>query len=136
MRNLDRWLGDGGMPLLGHLGVDITSYGDGWAEAGWVPTADAGNPGGTVQAGVQAVVLDAVMSFAGNAALESGERLVTLEMKLSTMKAAPVGTAIAVRGEILRRGRRIFYLQGWLRDPASGDALTHATGTFSLVTKG
>jgi hypothetical protein len=38
VRNLDRSLGDGGMPLLAQLGVSFERYGEGWAEAAWQPT--------------------------------------------------------------------------------------------------
>ena len=35
---MDKALGDGGMPLLGQLGVDFRRYGEGWVEAAWTPT--------------------------------------------------------------------------------------------------
>jgi hypothetical protein len=38
VRNLDRSLGDGGMPLREPLGVWFERYGEGWAEATWTPT--------------------------------------------------------------------------------------------------
>jgi acyl-coenzyme A thioesterase PaaI-like protein len=64
---MDRSLGDGGMPLLGQLGVSFERYGDGWAEAAWTPTELAGNPFGVVHGGVYGVVHDAAMNFAANA---------------------------------------------------------------------
>jgi uncharacterized protein (TIGR00369 family) len=131
MRNLDRWLGDGGMPLLEQLGATITAYGSTWAEASWTPTEMTCNPTGTVQAGVQSVVLDALMSFAALAGLESGERAATLELKVSTMKPVRAGVPLRARGEVLRLGHRIAYLQAFLRTP-DDDLLTHATGTFAL----
>ena len=39
------------MALLGGLGLSFDSYGAGWAEAKWVPTELACNPGGTVHGG-------------------------------------------------------------------------------------
>ena len=44
MRNLDKSLGDGGMPLLAQLGLSFERYGEGWAEATWTPTELACNP--------------------------------------------------------------------------------------------
>ncbi len=130
VRDLDRWLGDGGMPLLGQLGAALTAYGEGWATAEWRPTPISCNPGGTVQAGVQSVVLDAVMNFALLAALEPGERCATLEMKVSTMLAARAGEDLTVRGEVLRTGRRVAFVQSFLRH--GEQTLTHATGTFAV----
>ena len=67
---MDRSLGDGGMPLLGQLGVNFEGYGEGWAEAAWTPTELAGNPFGIVHGGVYGVVHDAAMNFAASSALE------------------------------------------------------------------
>ncbi|HEX2040746.1 MAG TPA: hypothetical protein VHF47_13565, partial [Acidimicrobiales bacterium] len=67
MKDMDRWLGDGGMAIIAAIGAAFGSYGDGWVEGSWEPTPLACNPHGTVQAGVHAVVLDAAMNFAINA---------------------------------------------------------------------
>ena len=130
---MERWLGDGGMPLISHLGASFTSYGEGWAEATWDPTPDACNPAGTVQAGVQAVLLDAAMNFALSAALDRGDRCATLEMKTSNLRATSGGERLAVRGEVIRVGRRVGFVQAWLRT-TDGAEVAHATGTF-IVTR-
>ena len=133
-RNLDRWLGDGGMPLIAELGASFTGYGSGWAEAEWEPTAVCCNPGGTVQAGVQSVLLDAAMNFALLAALSPGERGATLEMKVSTMRPARGGDRLTVRGEVLRLGRRVAYLQAFARTGGEdGEVVSHATATFAVL---
>src|SRR6478609_3729838 len=72
-RNLDRSLGDGGMPLLAELGLSFDDYGEGWSAAVWVPTELACNPAGIVQGGVYGVIHDAAMNFAVNSALVHGE---------------------------------------------------------------
>jgi uncharacterized protein (TIGR00369 family) len=128
---MDRWLGHGGMPLIADLGASFGHYGEGWAEADWRPTAACCNPAGTVQAGVSAVLLDAAMSFALLSALEAGERGATLEMKVSTMRPSRVGDDLTVRGEVVRLGRRVAYLQAFAR---SGDeVVAHATATFAVL---
>lgn len=126
---MDRWLGDGGMPVVGQFGAAIEGYGDGWATASWTPTAVCCNPQGIVQAGVHAVLLDAVMNFAMLAALDPGDRGATLEMKVSTMRPANAGEELSVRGEVVRLARQVAYTEGWARN-ADGDAVAHATGTF------
>jgi uncharacterized protein (TIGR00369 family) len=129
---MDRWLGDGGMPLIADLGASFTSYGEGWAEAEWEPTVRCCNPAGTVQAGVQSVLLDAAMNFALLAALETGERAATLEMKVSTMRPARGGDRLTVRGEVMRLGKRVAYLQAFARS-GGGVVVSHATATFALL---
>ena len=74
MKNMDRWLGDGGMPVIEAIGGSFDAYGDGWVTAKWVPTTMACNPHGGVQAGVYAVMLDAAMNFAINATLDGKDR--------------------------------------------------------------
>lgn len=131
---MDRSLGDGGMRLLAELGVSFDAYGDGWATATWTPTALACNPAGTVHGGVYGVVHDAAMNFATNAALESGDRAATLELKYSTMRAAQAGDALTVRGEVVRVTRQVAYLETAIRDD-EGELVSKGTGTFILRRK-
>ena len=128
---MDRWLGDGGMPLIAALGASFTAYGEGWSEATWEPTDDCCNPAGTLQAGVQSVLLDAAMYFALLTTLGKGERSVTLEMKITTMRPARRGDALAIRGEVMRVAKRVAFLQAFLR--SGPEAISHATGTFAVL---
>ncbi|HAM01582.1 MAG TPA: hypothetical protein DCQ30_05060, partial [Acidimicrobiaceae bacterium] len=70
---MDRWLGDGGMEVIGLVGAALEAYGVdgedlGWVTGAWTPTRLACNPHGTAQAGIHSLVLDACMNFAINAA--------------------------------------------------------------------
>jgi acyl-coenzyme A thioesterase PaaI-like protein len=140
-KDMDRWLGDGGMPLLGGIGASLDRYGVDGEELGWVsgsfaPTELACNPHGTVQAGVHAVVLDAAMNFAINAALAGRSRTRgTLELKCETMRAATLGGAYAVRGDVTRMARQVAFAEATLRDDA-GTLVSRATGTFLLFREG
>jgi uncharacterized protein (TIGR00369 family) len=126
---MDRSLGDGGMVLLGQLGVSFDAYGAGWATATWTPTELACNPAGAVHGGVYGVVHDAAMNFATNAALESGDRAATLELKYSTMRSARAGDELSVRGEVVRLARQVAYLETTIRN-AEGEPVSTGTGTF------
>ena len=73
-KDMDRWLGDGGMPIIAVVGGAFGSYGVDGEDLGWVtgrftPTDMACNPHGIAQAGVHSLLLDACMNFAINAAL-------------------------------------------------------------------
>ena len=131
---MDRSLGDGGMQLLGELGLSFDAYGDGWTTAAWTPTDLACNPAGTVHGGVYGVVHDAAMNFATNAALDSGDRAATLELKYSTMRPAQAGDALTVRGEVVRITRQVAYLETEVRDP-DGQLVSKGTGTFLVRRK-
>jgi uncharacterized protein (TIGR00369 family) len=131
---MDRSLGDGGMALLGQLGVSFDAYGDGWATAAWVPTELACNPAGAVHGGVYGVVHDAVMNFASNAALDSGDRTATLELKYSMLRLARAGEELNVRGEVVHLTRQVAFLETAIRD-RDGEPVSKGTGTFLVRRK-
>ncbi|MGH9088755.1 MAG: PaaI family thioesterase [Acidimicrobiales bacterium] len=136
-RNMERWLGDGGMPLLGELGVSLDSYGVdgedlGWVEGAFAPEPLACNTRGVVQAGVHTLLLDACMNFALNAALAGRDRTRgTLELKTETMRPAVEGERYRLRGEVVRMARQVAYAEGTVRD-GEGRLVSRATGTFLL----
>jgi uncharacterized protein (TIGR00369 family) len=134
---MDRWLGDGGMPLLSQLGATLDSYGVegeelGWVEGAFSPSPLACNPHGAVQAGVHAVLFDAAMNFAINAALAPGDRTRgTLELKTETMRPALRTGRYALRGDVTRLARQVAFAEAALHDD-EGRVVSRATGTFLL----
>ena len=136
-KDMNRWLGDGGMKIIGLVGADFLEYGVdgedlGWVAATWTPTELACNPHGTAQAGVHSLLLDAAMNFAINAALVGRDRTRgTLEMKTETMRPASLGVAFRVRGEVVRMARQVAFAEATVRD-GSDLLVSRATGTFLL----
>jgi len=132
MRNMDKSLGDGGMPLLAQLGLSFEEYGEGWAEATWTPTELACNPLGPVHGGVYAVVHDAAMNFATNSALERGDRSATLDISYQTRRAASAGASLTVRGEVVQVTKSVAYVESTISNPANDEIVSKAMATFSL----
>jgi uncharacterized protein (TIGR00369 family) len=131
-RNMDRWLGDGGMPVIAALGGNFEGYGEGWSEATWVPTVLACNPRGIVQAGVHSVLLDAVMNFAINSNLDGGDvSRATLDMRTETLVPARAESSYRVRGQVVRLTKQVAFAEGWVRDD-DNNLVSRATGTFLL----
>lgn len=134
-KNLDRWLGDGGMPLVDALGCSFDGYGPddgGWCTATWTPTDLACNPHGIVQAGAHSVILDAAMNFALNAGLDGKDRTrATLELKTEVMRAAAAGEAVAIRGEVTRQAKQVAFAEATARD-SDGRLVSRSTGTWLL----
>jgi uncharacterized protein (TIGR00369 family) len=131
---MSRSLGDGGMALLGQLGVTFDDYGEGWVTAAWLPTELACNPLGQVHGGVYGVIHDAAMNFAANSALESGDRTATLDIAYQTMRSAEGGRELRVRGEVVRLARQVAYLESTVRAD-EGEIVSRATGTFFVRRK-
>ncbi|GAC1385186.1 MAG: hypothetical protein NVSMB4_12610 [Acidimicrobiales bacterium] len=134
-KDMERWLGNGGMTIIGAIGASLDRYGterDGWVEGSWTPTSLACNPHGIVQAGVHSVLLDASMNFAINAGLAGKDRTrATLEMKTETLRVARAGDVLTLRGEVVRQAKQVAYAEGRIRD-ADGRLVSRATGTFLL----
>jgi uncharacterized protein (TIGR00369 family) len=134
-RDMDRWLGDGGMAIIDALGGQLRAYGVvdddlGWVEGTFDPTPLAANPHGTVQAGVHAVLLDAAMNFAINAALSDRDRTVaTIQLSTELLRPASVGSTYRVRGEVVRLARQIAHAEATISDD-DGELVSRASGTF------
>jgi uncharacterized protein (TIGR00369 family) len=132
---MDRWLGDGGMPIIGAVGGVLRTYGVdgedlGWVEGTFEPTPLAANPHGTVQAGVHAVLLDAAMNFAVNAALTGRDRTTaTIELSTELLRPAATGSRYHLRGEVVRLARQVAHAEAALSDE-KGELVSRASGTF------
>ena len=132
MKDMDRWLGDGGMPVIEAVGAAFDGYGDGWATATWTPTEMACNPHAIVQAGVHSVLLDAAMNFAINASLDGRDRTkATLEMKTECIRAALKDGRYTVRGDVVRMTKQVAFAEARVTD-ADGALVSRSTGTFLL----
>ena len=136
-KDMDRWLGDGGMPIIGVVGGAFTDYGVDGEDLGWVagtftPEELACNPHGVTQAGIHSLLLDACMNFAINSALSGRDRTkATLELKTETMRPAMQGTTYDLRGEVVRMAKQVAYGEASVRD-TEGTLVSRATGTFLL----
>ena len=136
-KDMDRWLGDGGMPVIALVGGAFTGYGVDGEDLGWVsgtftPTDLACNPHGVTQAGIHSLLLDAAMNFAINAALPGRARTRgTLEMKTECMRPAMKGDTFALRGEVVRMAKQVAYAEATVRG-AADVLISRCTGTFLL----
>lgn len=134
---MDRWLGDGGMAIIGAIGGSFDRYGVdgedlGWVEGQFTPVELACNPHGAVQAGVHTVLLDAAINFAINAALRGKDRTrATIEIKTELMRPALKDSTYALRGEVVRLARQVAYGESTLTN-AEGQIVSRATGSFLI----
>ena len=134
-KSMDRWLGDGGMAIIGAIGGSMDAYGVdgedlGWVNGTFIATELACNPHGTVQAGVHSVLLDAAMNFAINAALRGRDRTqATIEMTTELLRPASLGDRYVLRGEVVRLTRQIAYAEATV-STTDGKLVSRASGTF------
>ncbi len=93
-----------------------------------------GNPFGIVHGGVYGVVHDAAMNFAANSALESGDRVATLDVSYQTRRAPKIGDSLSVRGEVVQLTRQVAYVESTVTD-ADGAVVSRAMATFIVRRK-
>ena len=130
-RIMDKWLGDGGMAILGELGLELNKYGEGWVEGTWIPTPKACNPNGPVQGGISAAIADAVLAFSTLASLDQGEYCTLIEMNVSYLRGAKLGDKLKVRGEVVRLAKAVAFTRAIITR-SEGKVATKATGTLLL----
>jgi len=89
--------------------------------------------GGTIaQGGFVTAWLDASMAQATMRDTGFESNIATLELKVSFLKAVPPGDVLA-EGRVLRRGRRVAFLEASLFNAAGTDLLATATSTGLIV---
>jgi uncharacterized protein (TIGR00369 family) len=129
LRDMSPHLGNGGMVLIGQLGVTFTSAGTGRSAGTWCPTTLACNTRGGVQGGVFGVVLDAAMSLALHSLLPAGEAAVSVDLRTSQPLPAGRHTDLHLTGEVVRLGRTVIFATASVTRP-DGQTVAFGTGTF------
>ncbi len=89
------------------------------------------NPGGNVQGGFLAAMLDDAMGPALFTLLDAGQFAPTIEMKVNFLRPASVGTLIA-EGHVLHRGRSVAFMEGRL-STEDGVLIATATATARIL---
>lgn len=84
-------------------------------------------PRGSVQGGLVAGFLDEVMGWAHVWATDRKEAPLNLEINMTLLKPVMAGPLIG-KGRVIKRGRRVIYLEGELRS-VDGAMLARATST-------
>lgn len=96
------------------------------------PEHFAGAPG-VVHGGIQAALLDEALGFAAHAADDGQDfDLVTVEFSLRYRRPAPSGAPLRIRGRLLRREGRDYWVAGEIVDASDG-LLTEATARWRRI---
>ena len=102
-------------PVLTLLGsrIDAVDAAAGTLSATYEATPDFRNPAGTVQGGMLGAMLDDLTASLVDATLAAGQGVATLNLNVSFLRVAQVGT---LQGEarLLRRGRDVCHVMGTL----------------------
>ena len=88
---------------------------------------------GLLHGATAAALLDTAMGCSISTMLPAGQASVTLDLKLTYLRALSVKSGtIQAEGKLIKLGRQTSYTEGFVRDSA-GNLAVHATATFSMV---
>ena len=121
------------IPFVDLLGFTLERFEGGESALHFLPRPEHCNSFGVAHGGALMTFLDVIMATAARSVQpESGA--VTIEMKTSFMRPAPVvpGAALVGRGRLLHRTRGMAFVEGSVFAPG-GELCAHATGTFKYV---
>ncbi len=91
------------------------------------------NPGGVVQGGFLAVMLDFAMGEAARSMVEETKTPLTLEIKVSYIQPAKAGKLIG-KGRVVHAGRSISFTEGTL-STEDGTLVATGTSTWRIVSR-
>ena len=121
------------IPFVDLLGFRMERYEGGESTLHFTPGPEHCNSFGVAHGGAVMTFLDVVMATAARSVqLDSGT--VTIEMKTSFMRPAPVGegSSLLGRGRLLHRTRSMAFVEGSVFAP-NGELCAQSTGTFKYV---
>jgi uncharacterized protein (TIGR00369 family) len=97
------------------------------------PDESLENTIGLLHGAVAAALLDTAMGCAISTVLPAGQASVTLDFKITYLRALSVRSGtVQAEGKVIKLGRQNSYSEGFVRD-GKGNLAAHATATFEMI---
>lgn len=122
-------LADAGPGFTDLIGLEVTDVEDGYSRATLEVADEHRNPYGGVHGAVLYALADTGMGAALLYGLEPGERMATIEIKVSYLRPVAEGT-VTCETTVLNRGRSVAYLESEVQN--GGRLAARASGSFSI----
>ena len=121
------------IPFVDLLGFTLERFEGGESTLHFAPRPEHCNSFGVAHGGALMTFLDVIMATAARS-VQPQSGVVTIEMKTSFMRPAPVapGAALVGRGRLLHRTRSMAFVEGSVFAP-NGELCAQSTGTFKYV---
>jgi uncharacterized protein (TIGR00369 family) len=118
-------------PMAALFGFTIVEVGDGEVAFELTPDQSMYNPIGAIHGGVVCTLLDTVVACAFQTTLPAGVGYTSIELKVNYLRPIQAdGGALTGHGWVTKRGRRVGFAEGDVRDR---DGKVVATGSGSLL---
>lgn len=120
-------------PFAALVGARLHSVGEGEAVFRCTPDESTYNPGGMVHGGLLCMLLDSACGCSVQSVLRAGERISTIEIKVSFLSALRSNSGeIEVIGKALRVGRQVAFAEAHARN-GDGKLVGHATSSIAVM---
>lgn len=119
-------------PIARLMDFSLTHVVPGEVEFRGTPDESLSNPIGSVHGGYVATLLDSALACATHSSLEVGVGYTSIEIKVNYLRAVSAGQGpLAACGRVTKRGRRIAFAEGEIRD--SSDRLVATAQSSCLI---
>jgi uncharacterized protein (TIGR00369 family) len=118
-------------PIFETLGGTVEEAGEGRSRLRFPLKRAFTIPGGFIQGGIQAALIDEGMIVAVMTAVPKGEYYTTVELKVNYLRPA-IGESFTCESEVIRKGRTMIYVESSLKDD-QGRLVARASSTVVKV---
>ena len=126
----------GANPFFTLMGVTVVAASEGEAGLEMTVRPDMANGVGWLQGGMFTALADEAMALALYQKLEEGEGIATISENTSFFKVAQAGTNLYATGRVIRKGRRVAFVEGEVRENGKdGQILSRTVASFAVVRK-
>ncbi len=120
-------------PFFRMMGIRVVSYGEGEAVLSMEVRPDMYNGVGWMQGGIFAALCDEAMALALYTKLGEGEGIATISETTTFLRGAKTGT-ITAEGRVIRKGRRVAFTEGCVRQEGKeGTLLSRTSASFAVM---
>ena len=119
-------------PFFTLMGIELGEYGDGRASLTMEVRPDMLNGAGWLQGGIYVALADEAIALALCTLLADDEKIATIDEHTSFIKGVNAGT-IAATGRVIRKGLRVAFADGEVRDAADGALLSRTSTSFAVI---
>ena len=119
-------------PFFTLMGIELGEYGDGRASLTMEVRPDMLNGAGWLQGGIYVALADEAIALALCTLLADDEKIATIDEHTSFIKGVNAGT-IAATWRVIRKGRRVAFADGEVRDAADGALLSRTSTSFAVI---
>jgi uncharacterized protein (TIGR00369 family) len=139
MRYLERVLGGDpeANPFFAFMGIEVAGVEKGKASLRMRVREEMHNGVGWMQGGIFTALADEAMALAMYPLLADGEDIATISENTSFFKGVRAGGVLFAEGRVIRKGRRVAFAEGDVREGGpGGHLLSRTAASFAVVKNG